>query len=123
MIRQILLVGSGGAAGSIVRFLINRAMAAQGAIAFPISTFVINLTGCFLIGVFSGIFLGDDAGNIQWKLLLVTGFCGGYTTFSAYSAENLRLLQSGQISTAVAYILLSTVIGIAAVWLGIKLIK
>jgi CrcB protein len=121
MIRQILLVGTGGAAGSILRFLLNRAIAGYQPSGFPVATFVVNLTGCFLIGLFAGMFLGDNTASLQWRLLLVTGFCGGYTTFSAFSAENLKLLQSNQVLTAILYILFSTVLGFAAVWLGLKL--
>ena len=116
MLKQLILVGAGGAAGSILRFSVSLISARLVNSGFPIATFCANVTGCLLIGFFSATFPGEDAKDI--RLLLTTGFCGGYTTFSAFSAENLKLLQSGQTMSAAVNILASVVAGIAAVLFG-----
>ncbi len=123
MIRQLFLVGAGGAAGTMLRFLINRFADSFNPSGFPFATFFINCTGSFLIGLFMGMFLRDTATDPLWKLLFITGFCGGYTTFSAFAAENLKLLQTNQVLTALAYILLSSIVGITSVWLGLRVMK
>jgi len=123
MIRQLFLVGAGGAAGTMLRFLINRFSDSFSRSGFPLATFFINCTGSFLIGLFMGMFFKDSAPDSLWKLLFITGFCGGYTTFSAFAAENLKLLQTNQFLTALVYILLSSIVGITSVWLGLRIMK
>ena len=123
MLKQFLLVGLGGAAGSMLRFLVSVLTAKYYAAAFPLATFLINLLGCFLIGVFIGWFGHSGQLNQHLRLLLVTGFCGGYTTFSTFSAENLNLLQSGHHLTAFGYMATSIVAGILAVWCGLSIAK
>ncbi len=83
-------------------------------------TFVVNITGCFLIGIFSGYFLKVDN---SLKFLLITGLCGGYTTFSTFSAENFSLWQTGNYSILILYVLLSLILGLLAVILGFQLMK
>lgn len=118
MIKQILCVGIGGAGGSILRFLVSELFSKNYTSTFPLATFSINLIGCFLIGIFAG-FLPIE--NTNLKLLLITGFCGGFTTFSTFSKETLQLITNGQMSIAILYILLSCILGILAVWAGISL--
>ena len=84
-------------------------------------TFVVNISGCFLIGIFLAYFLKED--NNALKYLLITGICGGYTTFSAFSAENFSLFQSGNYFILIAYSLLSLIIGLIAVFIGIHMIR
>ena len=115
MIRQIILVGLGGASGSIFRFLMSEYVSKYSFMAFPLATFLINVIGCFCIGLFGGLFPSND----NLRFLLIVGFCGGYTTFSTFASENLYLLQNNQILMAIVYTLLSVVIGIGAVWLGL----
>lgn len=118
MIKQLLLVGIGGGIGSMLRFLVsvitNRFV--QG--AFPWPTLLVNLTGCFLIGILVGIFAQPPYTDNNMRFLLITGFCGGYTTFSTFANENLLLIENQQALLAVGYTLLSVVLGIALVWVG-----
>ena len=83
-------------------------------------TFVVNIIGCFLIGLFSAYFFKTDS---QLKFFLIAGFCGGFTTFSTFSAENYSLWQSGNSFVLVAYVLLSVFLGLAAVFAGAHLMK
>ncbi len=86
-------------------------------------TFAINILGCFIIGMVYAVTARNASTGSDIKLLLATGFCGGFTTFSAFAFENLELLKSGQQLTALIYIILSVVLGILAVVLGAYLIK
>jgi CrcB protein len=117
MLKQLILVGVGGAAGSMLRFLTSVITARFYNGAFPVATLVINIIGCFLIGIIMAKFAGGE--NNQLRLLLVTGFCGGYTTFSAFSYENVSLFTTGNTLLAITYIAASVFGGILAVWLGI----
>jgi CrcB protein len=119
MLKDVLLVGAGGFAGSVARYFVGVLVASQTALVFPLATFLVNVIGCFLIGV---LFQGADRADVlssDLRLLLMTGFCGGFTTFSAFSVENVQLLQKGEIMFAAANIVLSLAVGIAATWFGI----
>ena len=120
MIRNFLLIGLGGALGSMSRYGIDLL---TGARSFPFSTLLVNITGSFIIGVVIAFSLKNEAFTHNWKLFLATGLCGGFTTFSAFSAENLLLLQNGKLLLPALYISCSILLGIAAVWLGFKLIS
>jgi fluoride exporter len=123
MLKDILLVGLGGGVGSVARFLCQRSVSAWYPHAFPFGTLIVNFLGCFLIGLLLGFM---DKGNIvkpEWKLLLVTGFCGGYTTFSAFAAENIQLLRDGRLLYFTIYTVGSVVLGILAAFAGLSLVK
>ena len=119
MIKNLLLVGLGGSIGSMVRygtsFLIRSKL-------FPFATLSINIIGCFIIGLVFAMSIKEEGISDNWKLFLATGICGGFTTFSAFSLENMGLLQSGRIGIAFTYIILSVVLGIAATFMGYQLI-
>lgn len=120
MIRNFLLIGFGGALGSMLRYGTGLLI---GAKAFPLATFLINITGSFIIGMVMAYSLKSEAFANNWKLFLATGICGGFTTFSAFSLENLQIFQNGKFGMFAIYIAASVLVGIAAVWIGFKLIS
>ncbi|WP_353126200.1 fluoride efflux transporter CrcB [Parapedobacter pyrenivorans] len=119
MIKQLILVGIGGGLGSMLRFLVSVSTSRFVHGTFPLPTLLVNLSGCFLIGVLVGIFSQPPYVSNNMRFLLITGFCGGYTTFSTFAHENLLLIENQQIPLAIGYTLLSVVLGIALVWAGI----
>lgn len=123
MFTNIALVGIGGAAGSIGRYLCQRWINEAYQHNFPLATFLINIAGCFLIGIFYAL---GEKGNLlspSTRLLLTTGFCGGFTTFSTFAFENTGLLRTGDHFYFLAYTLGSVLLGILAVYIGSVLIK
>lgn len=122
MIKDLLLVGLGGGLGSMLRFLTSRLSARFISSDWALAgTFIANIVGCFLIGLLAGWLLPNIGKSQTLPLLLVTGFCGGYTTFSAFAFENMQLWQSGHTFIAILYIFLSISVGLFAVWGGMKL--
>lgn len=117
MMKNILLVASGGAVGSVLRYLVSKWIQESSATAFPLATMVVNIVGCLLIGIFYG--LTERWGlSGELKLLLTVGFCGGFTTFSTFMNENLMLLRSQEALLSCLYVALSVGIGLLAVWAG-----
>ncbi|MBX3239301.1 MAG: fluoride efflux transporter CrcB [Chitinophagaceae bacterium] len=121
MIKEVIVVGLGGGVGSIFRYLTSLLINKQFPHRFPFATFTVNILGCLAIGFLIGFFQKHSGTAPHIRLLLATGFCGGFTTFSAFAAENMQLLQSGNSFTAIAYIAASTVGGLLAVWSGMAL--
>ena len=122
MIKNILLVGAGGFIGSVSRYLTGLAFA-ELVHPFPFGTFIINIIGSLAIGIVYGI--ADRSGYLSqwWILFLATGFCGGFTTFSTFAHENLRLLQAGEYFLFGLYTGGSILLGILAVLAGIAITK
>ncbi|MCR5762909.1 MAG: fluoride efflux transporter CrcB [Treponema sp.] len=110
-----LIVGLGGAAGTILRYLIGL-IPVQERMKFPIKTFLINIAGCFLIGIISALAVKINAGHEKTILLLKVGLCGGFTTFSTFALESATLAKNGNIGISFLYIILSVAIGICAVY-------
>ena len=123
MFKSILLVGLGGAVGSIFRYLSSLLITKYFNSIFPIATFTVNIIGCFLIGLIFGYMEKEQIANDAVKYLFITGFCGGYTTFSTFAIENIGLLQEQHTLTAFAYIAASVITGLFAVWLGLLIFK
>lgn len=123
MIKNILLVGLGGGVGSIGRYLLQKWIYSLYPHPFPWGTFLVNVSGCFLIGLLYAIAEKSSLLNLELRLLLTVGLCGGFTTFSTFAFENVILLRSGDFTFFILYILASVVFGIAAVFGGIALIK
>jgi fluoride exporter len=123
MFRNILLVGLGGGIGSIARYLCQKVLGHWFLNPFPIGTFVVNVSGCLLIGLIHAIAVKNNILSPEWRLLLTTGFCGGFTTFSTFAYENADLLRAGNYLTLSLYISLSVLFGIAAVFAGNALIR
>jgi CrcB protein len=120
--KSFLLVFVGGGLGSGLRYLITIAMNQYSKI-FPFGTFTVNILGCLLIGLILGYAQKENTLTSNQTLLLATGFCGGFTTFSAFANENLELIKNGEIFNFSAYTIGSIFIGIFAVFIGYKLIN
>lgn len=123
MIKTILLVGTGGFLGSISRLLASRLVQNNFPSAFPLGTFFVNISGCFLIGFIYGISERSSLLTSGWKMFLAIGFCGGFTTFSAFANENLSMLRDGEFFYFCLYTGLSVFLGIAATFLGVLITK
>ena len=114
MIRELMTVGFGGAAGSIVRYLLSGGiLAGQTLLGFPAGTFTVNAAGSLLIGTLLEASVSETLG---W--LLIVGFCGGFTTFSTFSADTVRLLRAGCYNAAAIYVALSVAVCIVFAALG-----
>jgi len=120
--KAILYIFLGGGTGSVLRYLVQLLINKHAATAFPVATFLINITGSILIGIF---FTLSERFNLthEVRLLLTVGLCGGFTTFSTFSADNLNLLRDGYYFTFSFYILGSILLGITGTLLGIWLGK
>ena len=116
----VFLVGIGGCLGSMLRYAAYLAIKTTG---FPFATFVVNLVGSFIIGVIWAIGLRHSLIKREWRLFLATGFCGGFTTFSAFTLENLNMLKTGQYGYCIAYVAGSVVLGIFAAYLGFSVVR
>jgi CrcB protein len=123
MLRTILLIGFGGGLGSIFRYLTTLFVNKYYSLSFPLATFITNVLGCLIIGLLLGAFEKYQLTNPDLKFLFVTGFCGGYTTFSTFANENVNLFHTNNSAIAFAYIGLSVLTGLFSVWLGLSLTK
>lgn len=123
MIRTIILVGLGGGLGSILRYLTSIFVNKYFHANFPWATFIVNILGCLIIGIVLGLFERQQITSPHLKFLFITGFCGGFTTFSAFASENIILFQADNSLIAFLYIGTSVLASLFAVWLGLTLIK
>lgn len=112
------MVGIGGALGSILRFWLGSYVGSRFGSRFPYGTFVINVSGSFLIGVILTVLAEKTNWSPNWRYLIPIGFIGGYTTFSAFEYETFRLFQDGQVLSAALNVTLSVIVGFVGVWVG-----
>ena len=121
--KTMFIIALGGAIGSVLRYGAQVFIYRIHLSTFPTGTFLVNLTGCLLIGVFYGLSEKGDLLTPEWRLFLTTGFCGGFTTFSTFAFENVDLIKSSDFLYLGLYTAGSVALGIAAVFLGMLLIK
>ncbi|CAN1212533.1 fluoride efflux transporter CrcB [Tumidithrix helvetica PCC 7403] len=120
--RQIFIVFLGGGFGSVSRFLLSKTISRQFELTFPLGTFFVNILGCFLIGVIYAL-VAKYRLSPALSLLLATGFCGGFTTFSSFAYENNSLFESGDYLTLFLYVSLSVILCLFATFLGIFIVR
>ena len=118
MIKLLLIAGSGGFLGTIARFLASRYFQNLFLSTFPFGTFVVNITGCLLIGIFYGLSQKGNLLSPEMRIFLTVGFCGGFTTFSAFAGENISLLKDGNFFYFALYTGLSVFLGLMATYVG-----
>jgi CrcB protein len=117
MIKNFLLVGLGGAVGSMLRFIVQRLV---NTATLPYGTLLVNIAGCFLIGLLWGLTTRNSITQTT-GLLLISGFCGGFTTFSAFSYESVQMMQDNRWLLLSGYIAVSVIGGLFATLIGYKL--
>ncbi|MFZ1528519.1 MAG: fluoride efflux transporter CrcB [Ferruginibacter sp.] len=120
MLKNLLLVGAGGALGAMARYFLFTLLKNSH---FPFATLVINITGSFGIGLLFALSMKQHFLPASAMLFLATGICGGFTTFSAFSLENLELMQNGKLLLSFIYIAASVLLGLGACWLGFKIFQ
>jgi fluoride exporter len=118
MIRMVLAVAAGGVIGTLIRFGVSTWVSAQWPRHFYLATLAVNLLGCLLIGYLYAFFLARPDFSPELRGGLILGFLGALTTFSSFSLDGLRLLDSGQFATAFTYISISVLGGLLAAWAG-----
>ena len=118
MFKQFVLVALGGGMGSALRYMISLWILKRFPFTFLLSTFLVNITGCFIVGFLMGLLINHSIHSNELRLLLIVGFCGGFTTFSAFSSESLQLYEAGNYLMLTLYITASLLLGIIAVWGG-----
>jgi len=118
MLKQLLLIGTGGFIGSVARYLVSRLNTRIDWLSIPIGTLTVNVLGSLLIGFLIGISEKSPILTVEWRMFLMVGLCGGFTTFSSFSGENLVLMKNGQILPLLLYTGLSIFLGFVAVYLG-----
>jgi CrcB protein len=124
MMLKILLIAAGGAAGTLARYGTAEAMHRFTTRAgFPLGTLAVNLLGCLLIGVLNGLFVDRLALRPEYRLMLVAGFLGGFTTFSAFGLETAMMLREGHYARAIGYVTASNVLGVGLVAVGYALAR
>jgi fluoride exporter len=123
MLKNVLLVGLGGGLGSILRYISSVVINRHFDSKFPLATLAVNITGSLLIGIVLGFLQKNNLGDAGWKYILAIGFCGGFTTFSAFAWENANLINNSFTALSLVYVFISIATCIFAVFAGIWLIK
>jgi CrcB protein len=118
MIKNLLIIGTGGFLGSIARYLVSQLNLTVSFHSIPVGTLTVNVAGSFLIGFLTGIAEKSMILTPEWRLFMMVGLCGGFTTFSTFANENLMLIHNGQGLAVLLYTGLSIFLGFLAVYLG-----
>jgi fluoride exporter len=113
------MIALGGAIGAIARFMVGAYVGQRMGARFPYGTFVINMSGSFLIGLMMTLLTERTHLSANWRYLIPIGFIGAYTTFSTFEYETLRAIQDGQFTAGVLNAVLSVIVGFVMVWLGV----
>lgn len=114
---MLIWIALGGAAGSVLRYLIGGFVQRSAAAAFPVGTLAVNVVGGFIIGVLAQHYMNEQT-SPQMRTALITGFCGGFTTFSAFSLETVGLIRGGEYGKTAAYVVLSVTLSLLATFTG-----
>lgn len=118
----IIAIGAGSFIGGVSRYLLTQYIQNKVMSGFPYGTLVVNVAGCFLIGLVFAFSLKGTI-NHEWRLFLATGILGGFTTYSAFSYETVSLMRSGEIATAFLYVGVSIALGLLATFAGMQVVK
>jgi CrcB protein len=118
MLKSILIIGMGGFIGSVARFFMSKLNLSYDFFSIPLGTLSVNVVGSFIIGFLTGISEKSELLTTEWRLFLMVGLCGGFTTFSTFTNENLMLMHNGQFFAVFLYTGLSILLGFIAVYLG-----
>jgi CrcB protein len=118
MLKILLIIGTGSFIGGVSRFLTARYIQNSVLSSFPYGTFWVNIIGCFLIGIFFGLSERGNLASTEMRMFLTVGFCGGFTTFSTFSIENMTMLKDGNFFHFVLYTGLSVFLGLLATYGG-----
>lgn len=118
MIKILFIIGTGSFIGGVLRYLISKLIQNSMISSFPFGTFVVNILGCFLIGVIYGLSERGNYISTEWKMFLTVGFCGGFTTFSTFANENVSMLRDGNFMSFAVYTSLSVFLGLSATYFG-----
>jgi len=122
-VHKYLLIGSGGFAGAMARYWMGTFVTQRMGLRFPFGTFLVNISGCFLIGFFMYLLAERGVLDAHWLYIIVVGFIGAYTTFSTFEYETMRALQDGQFGVGLLYVASSVLAGFIMVWLGAQAAK
>lgn len=123
MFKTLLCIGMGSFVGGVLRYLITRFMQNSILHSLPFGTFLVNLLGCFAIGLFYGLFERGNLMNVHLRMFLTVGFCGGFTTFSTFMNENYQLMKADNIYYLMLYVSFSLLGGMIMLFLGQSLTK
>lgn len=123
MYRSLLFIGIGGFIGGICRYLLQQFVQNNYPSSIPYGTLIVNIIGCFIIGLVYGLSSKGNLLSPEMRLFLATGICGGFTTFSSFAYENVSMVLDGEFLYPLLYLLMSVVIGFGAVHAGILFIK
>lgn len=121
VLTQVALIGAGGFAGAIARFLVGQLVTARLGVLLPYGTLVVNASGCFLLGLVLGSLAGSPVPSPSVRALVATGFLGAYTTFSTFGVETVLLVEEGSALLAVVYVIASIMLGLGATVAGLAL--